>query len=214
MGKNGRTSNLLITYKYMIPLKNESKEREIIPAGNYVAVLYSIVQIGTVPESYMGEEKMLAKVRFTWEIPKLQREFDGVMKPMVIGDDYTISWGEKANLRKVVQGILGETPEDEGFDLKSLLGTACMLQVINGVGKASGRKYAAVGSVAQLPEEITPPKQFNPSTYLDYQEGWDSEVYTALPQFIKEKMAPSQEMKARAGANYPGQEINPEDIPF
>lgn len=183
----------------MIPLKNEQKEREVMPAGNYVATLYSIVQIGTVKDSYMGEEKMMPKVRFTWEIPKLMREFDGEQKPMVIGREYTISWGEKANLRKVVTGMLGESPDDEGFDLKSLLGRSCMLQVINGVGKESGRKYAAIGAVAQLPEEVTKPSQFNKDTYLDYQEGWSEEVYAGLPQWVKDDMSESVEMQKRGG---------------
>lgn len=194
----------------MIPLKNETKEREVVPAGNYVATLYSIVQIGMVKDSYMGEEKTLPKVMFTWEIPKLMRDFDGEQKPMVIGKEYTISWGEKANLRKVVTGMLGEMPDDDGFDLKTLLGRACMLQVINGVGKESGRKYAAIGAVAQLPEEVTAPKQINPTTYLDYQEGWDDEVYTKLPQWIKDKMSESEEMKKRNG--FSEKEIDNGDI--
>lgn len=209
----------------MIPLKNDSKERDIIPAGNYVATLYSIVQIGTVSDSYMGEEKMLPKVLLTWEIPKLMREFDGQKKPLVIGKKYTISWGEKANLRKIVTGMLGEIPEeDEGFDLKSLLGRSCMLQVINGVGKESGRKYAAIGAVAQLPEEVSTPAQNNASIYLDYNEGWDEGVYASLPQWIKDDMAESEEMKKRNGFSdkkstsgdieYPMDDLNPDDVPF
>lgn len=42
---------------------NKGVKRELIPAGNYVARCYSMIEIGTVKESFQGDEKTLHKVR-------------------------------------------------------------------------------------------------------------------------------------------------------
>lgn len=191
----------------------DQKPRELVPAGAHVARLYSIVEIGTIEGEYMGNPTQKRKVRLTWELPEETREFDGEMKPLVIGKTYTISLFEQAKLRPIVVGMLGGLTEEqeENFDIKSLLGQPCMLQVTH--EEFSGRKYANVAGATQLPKSVKAPKQYNENVYLDYAEGWDDAVYGKLPQFIKDKMAESHEMKARNGADG-FEEIDPKDIPF
>jgi len=43
----------------------ESTQRELIPAGTYVARCYSVIHLGHVVQKYMGEEKVVDLVRFT-----------------------------------------------------------------------------------------------------------------------------------------------------
>ena len=38
--------------------------REPVPAGTYPARLYKIIHFGTVPDTYMGQEKLTNKIRF------------------------------------------------------------------------------------------------------------------------------------------------------
>ena len=129
------------------------KEREIVPAGNHVAILYSIIELGTMDTEYMGTPKTSRKVRLTWELPEEKREFDGEEKPMVVGKTYTISLYEGSRLRPIVVGMLGGLTEEqeETFDIKSLLGKACMLQVAP--EDWDGKKFASVISAAQLPDD-------------------------------------------------------------
>lgn len=182
----------------MIDFKTgEGKERELPPVGNHVAVLYSIIEIGTLEGEYMGQAKKSRKIRLTWELPDETREFDGVQKPMVVGKTYTISLFEGARLRPIVVGMLGGLSEEdeETFNIKGLLGKPCMLQIAHDT--FNDRKFASVVSAAQLPKSMKAPKQFNPSQYLDYSDGWNDEVYAALPQFMKDKMGESEEMKRK-----------------
>src|SRR4051812_29825095 len=76
-----RIQRILYTENYIsksiLTIKNENKmaiiataaQRELIPAGNYPARCYQMIQIGTVEELVMGETKVLNKVRIGWELP-------------------------------------------------------------------------------------------------------------------------------------------------
>jgi hypothetical protein len=196
-----------------IDFKGEGKPKELVPAGAHIATIYSIVQLGTMAGEYMGKATRKNKIRITWELPEETREFDGEMKPMVVGKTYTASLYDQSKLRPIVDGILGSVDE-ETFDISSLLGKSCMIQV--SPAEYNGNEYADVVSCTQLPKSVPAPKPFNPQVYLDYKEGWDETVYEALPKWMKDKMAESEEMKARNGSDpfNPTEEVKPEDIPF
>lgn len=199
----------------MINFNQNDKPREIVPPGAQIATLYSIVEIGTIEGEYMGQTTQKRKIRLTWELPEELRDFNGEQKPMVIGKTYTVSLYEQAKLRPIVVGMLGGLSEEEEaeFDIKSLLGKSCMLQITH--EEFNGRKYANVASATQLPKSVKPPKQFNESVYLDYADGWDDAVYEKLPQFMKDRMAESQEMRKRNGVSHAkDEEIRAEDVPF
>lgn len=173
---------------------DKGEERPILPEGNHLARLYSVVEIGTVPVAY--REEPARQIRLTWELPEETAEFDGVQKPLVIGNKYTASMYKESKLRKIVEGMTGKLDDKEAddFDLQTLLGKACMLNVVHTVGK-NGKTYANVASAAPLPKAIKEvPEQFNPSVWLDYQDGWSEEVYGKLPAWVQREMQESQEM--------------------
>lgn len=201
-----------------INFKGEKKPKELLPAGAYIATLYSVVQFGTMNGEYKGKPTKKNKIRLTWELPEELREFDGEQKPMVVGKTYTASIFEQAKLRPIVEGILGEVDE-ETFAIENLVGKSCMVQLAP--AEYLGNEYMDVVSATQLPKSVPAPKQMNASVYLDYQEAWDDQVYADLPQWMKDKMADSEEMKARSGFSaketgieYPTEDINPLDTPF
>ena len=171
---------------------------EIIEAGTHVARLYSIIDLGVQDTEYMGEKKETPQVRLTWELPNETKNFEGVMKPLVIGNDYTNSMGSKANLRKVIEGLLGvqlTDAEAANFDnesYKALLGKACLLTVIHKESK--GKTYANVGGVAPLVKGMTCPPQFNDNVFYEIGVSPISDL-EHMPKFVREKIMKSHEMR-------------------
>lgn len=181
--------------------KGEGFERELIPAGNYVARCYKMIELGTVPTEYMGETKMLHKVRIGWELPTELKVFNPEKgeQPCVIDKEYTLSLGEKANLRKDLQSWRGKAfteAEAEAFDITKLLGVPCMLNIIHVQGKKDTTKtYQSIGSVSPMPKGLECPEQINPTFVFDF-ENFDNQKLDSLPDFIKETIKTSEEYKA------------------
>lgn len=189
------------------------KEYKLVPAGNHIARVYRIIHIGTIEDEYMGKPKVFEKVRIGFELPTEKEVFrEGEeAKPFVIDAEYTLSMFEKANLRKLVEGILGVgflDQDAETFDVLDLNGRPCMLNIVH---KTVGDKtYANIASAAPLPKGIEAPSQVNPSFILDYGANWDEEKFGGLPQFIREKMQSSAEFKKKFGiteVEYPTEEL-------
>ena len=55
---------------------NNGTTRELIPANNYLARCYQMVEIGTVKESILGKEVIAHKVRIGWELPTELKVFN------------------------------------------------------------------------------------------------------------------------------------------
>ena len=67
--------------------------------------------------------------------PERKSRSKGEMKPRAISETYTNSLGEKANLRKMLENWRGRAftqEEMDGFDLRNVLGKACMISVVHG----------------------------------------------------------------------------------
>lgn len=187
----------------------KNKSFEIVPAGSHVARCYQVIHIGTVEEEYMGEKKMLNKVRLGFELPGEMRVFtegEGE-KPMAISREFTLSFGEKANLRKFVEGILGSLiPED--FDVESLAGKDCLLTVIH-KAKKDGNMRAEIISAAPLPKGLTCPPAINKVKVLSF-DNFDQELFLSLPDFLKDKIRGSEEFKKLFSAD----PVDSGEIPF
>jgi hypothetical protein len=191
----------------------QKREFEIVPAGNHVARVYSIIHIGTIPGEYMGEPKQTDTVRIGFELPLETRTFKEAEpeKPFVIAQDFTLSMNEKAKLRHLVEGILGVGFYDEEaatYDITQLMGATCMLNVIQKKSQA-GNMYAKIAGAAPLPKGMTSPPTFNAPFILDFSENWDDAKFDALPDFIKDKIKSSTEYQARKSPDDVMNENNP-----
>lgn len=168
------------------------------PEGTQLARCYQIIQIGTLQEEYMGKPKMMNKIRLSFELPlktKIWKEGEPA-KPTTVHKEYTFSMAEKANLRKLVEGMIGTTLVDTeayAFDIESLVGMECLLNLKHKTS-VSGNVRAEIASASPLMEGQTCPPQFNPSNILMY-SAWDQTKFEALPDFLKEKMMESEEFK-------------------
>lgn len=195
--------------------------RELIPANNYLARCYQMIEIGTIKETIQGTEKILTKVRIGWELPTELKVFnpDKGEQPCVISKEYTLSMNEKSNLRKMLASWRGAefTPEEaKAFDITKLLGVPCMINIIHKPSKDGTKKYEEIAGVTSIPKGIPAPPAILPITLLSY-DNFDVDVFNALPDFIKNKMITSLEYAKIADPNSTHLDNNNEvadDLPF
>jgi hypothetical protein len=184
---------------------SERKQFQIAPAGTHLARLYRIIDLGTQMREYEGKVNMLRKAKFFWELhgedgtgkPLLTTEG----KPLIQSKEYTMSLGEKANLRRDLEAWRGKAfTEDElkGFDLKNVLGQFCMVNISHrekgDMTYADLKGVSAVPSIykrAGLPEGINSAVMFS----LD---NFDEQLFDSLSDNIKETIRKSPEYRALA----------------
>lgn len=204
----------------------------MLPAGQYVARCYKIIDLGTQKVTWLGEEKLQHKVMIYWEIldDKVKME-DG--RPFSISRKYTASLNEKSNLYADLVAWRGkEFTETElaGFDISKLLGAYCQMQVIH--NESSGKTYANANTLMSTKER---PDPVNPDVMFDIDEP-DMLVFEAQSEWLKDQIRQSAEWQARESnpdtaepdirkpldlgkpmedlAGGPTDEINIDDIPF
>lgn len=169
-----------------------------IPAGTYVARCYSMIHLGTIMENYMGENKLMNKVRITFELPTEKKVFkeENGEQPYSMSKDFTLSMHEKANLRKTLEGWRGRSfTEDEckRFDITKLLGVPCMVSIIHKKNKEN-KDYAVLNSISTLPKGLDCPTQINASFSFEW-DAFDENKFNSLPDWLKEKMRKSLEFQ-------------------
>ena len=157
---------------------------ERCPEGNHLAVCYEVIDLGTQETTWEGETKRQRKIWIGWETTSEQME-DG--RPFVIGRRYTFSSHEKSTLRKDLESWRGKKFTDEEiakFDIKSLIGCACFLNVVHST--KGDRTYANITTVAALPKGTATPELVNPKTYVSLDL---SEYQPEMMNLISERMA-------------------------
>lgn len=200
--------------------------KELIPEDNYIATVYRIIYLGTVETEYLGEKKNTFQVDITWELNnemKVWKEGEEA-KPVVVSKTYTLSLGSKSNLRPIVEGIVGGMSDAEAvnFDVDTILGKSCLLNVTHGVAD-NGKEYLKL-QTSKLMKGMEAPKGFNPQRVLTF-ENWNEEMYQSLPDWIKLKIATTPEYKMLKDEKFDvpvvqveeintGEVKNVNDIPF
>lgn len=206
---------------------NESKTRELIPTGNYVARCYQMVEIGTVTESVLGVEKTQKKVRIGWELPEEMKVFkqENGEQTLVISKEFTLSMHEKSNLRLALKSWRGKDfTEEEArkFDITKLVGVPCMLNIIHIASKADASKiYEQISGITPLHKSVICPLQINDNFILSFDD-FDKSNFDKLPDFIKDKIRGSKEYKEMQNPNHVESvgkienlsDENEDDLPF
>lgn len=178
---------------------------ELCPSGTHIARLYKIINLGTHDGEWQGQPKTTALVRLYWELPNEIKEYekDGqkVSAPFAISREFTFSMGEKANLRKIVEGMIGTTLGDDeafAFDIEQLLGMPCLVTIVHEVGQSSGKKFAKLTTTAPMMRGMEAPAQVNESEVLDVND-LSEEAIGKLPDWLQDKMRDSHEYKRKVG---------------
>lgn len=158
---------------------------ELAPAGNHVARCYAVVDLGMQTRTWNNVESEKRIVRISWELCNELME-DG--RPFSVSQNYTLSLGEKSNLRKDLQSWRGRDfseQELEGFDLFTVLSAPAMVNIVH---KQSGdRTYANVGSVSPIPKGLEAPPLQNAILKFSLDE-YDESVFDSLPDWLQKKI--------------------------
>jgi hypothetical protein len=182
---------------------SDRKKFEIAPAGTHLARLYRIIDLGTQMREYEGKVNMLRKVKFFWELHgedgtgKPLLTLDG--KPLIQSKEYTLSLGEKTNLRRDLESWRGKAFSDDelkGFDLKNILGQFCMVNISH--REKLDMTYADLKGVSGVPaiyKKAGLPESVN-STLLFSLDKFDEQVFDSLSENIKETIRKSPEYRA------------------
>lgn len=107
-------------------------------AGTTQAVCCAVWDLGLQLSTFKnedGSDKFQHKIIIAWEVTELinapESEYNG--KPYMLNKKYTLSLGEKANLRKDLESWRGKPFTDEelhnGVDLEKLYGVNCLLGI-------------------------------------------------------------------------------------
>lgn len=133
-----------------------------VPAGVHAAVCVDVVDMGKQPNRFDPEAAPAPTVRLWWQIgeddPKTQ-------KPYLVRQDYRASLHEKARLRKDLEAWRGRPftfTELSGFDLESVIGAGCMLNMVSKVGK-NGGTFSNIAGIMPLIKHVA---KLEPKDYV------------------------------------------------
>lgn len=177
----------------LIAKEPENKEFEPTPEGVYVARCYRIVDLGTQPNSFNGEEvKPRHRVVIFWELLDDEVKMDNG-EPFTVRREYTLSLDKKATLRADLQAWRGKAfTEDEllGFDLENILGTYCRLQIVH--AENNGKTYANISSIMAMKNSEPKPSATRDIAFFDLSDP-DMKLFEQLPEYLKEKIQSAPE---------------------
>ena len=183
----------------IIAQQNNNSAGQTVPAGTHVARCYQIIHIGTIVDTYQGEEKLVDKVRLVFELPLETADFGKGEQPFSIGRDFTNSRHEKSALRAFIQSWLGKAMTDSEaykFDVGTLLGKEAMVSVMHRTAN-TGRTYADLKGASPLAKGMTCPPQVNAAFLLDYDSEDFDLRFKMLPEWLQNKVSSSQQFSDR-----------------
>jgi len=180
-------------------------DRETLPVGQYSAVCYKIVDVGTRMETFQQDDpKKRTSVCIYWEVlnPKMA---DG--RPFSIMKQYTSSLNENATLHKDLKSWRGKSFTEEelrGFEIQNILSVSAQLEVAHTEGGNAkvvsvfkpdgGAKKTPTVNAAQVFDLEVYCREFNGKSDAKSKEMCD--VFADLPSFMQEMVNESFEMKA------------------
>lgn len=192
---------------------------KLVPAGTHVAVCTMVADMGVQPS---GKFRPKEKIYIRWELPNEIIEWqdkDGNKStgPMVVGKQYTLSLSEKANLRKDLESWRGKifTKEElDGFDIRKILGKACMIGVVH--NRQGDKTYANISTVMGLSKGIPVPAASSMPLWYSIDEH-DENSFQQLPNWLQEAISHRVSNDRAETRQEPGGDVEPEfndDIPF
>jgi hypothetical protein len=124
------------------------------PEGAHVSVCADVVDHGVLKVVFQGKEQQRHKISLVWQ---LSEDMDNG-KPYLVRRRYTASLHEKSSLRRDLESWRGRgftSSELEAFDLESLIGIGCLINVLHEI--RGGVTYANVSSIMRLPKGMVAP---------------------------------------------------------
>lgn len=165
------------------------------PAGQHSAVCVDVVDMGLLEVTYNGKTKTQHKIRIVWQIEEVMED----RRPFIVQKRYTLSLHEKSALRKDLESWRGRgfTPAElEGFDVETIIGVPCLLNVIHAV--KDGSTYANVSAIMKLPKGMN---ALTPRDYVRVCDREPAQAQTTEQDFggITDDDVPFRRPRPRAG---------------
>jgi hypothetical protein len=200
----------------IISEKSKGPSVPMLEAGTYSAVCCELIDLGL---QYNEEWKSSSrKVLVGWEIVGETVNVNGEAQPRIFSKTYTMSLNEKAALRKDLNAWRGRPFTEEelkAFDLKTIVGAACMLTIVHQTSK-NGKTYANLASIGGIPKGFPKPGLTVEPTIYDIDES-SPDVVNTLPSWIADIIKQSPSYTERVASYSPLQELPDEDdgaLPF
>lgn len=154
---------------------------ETIEQGSHAAVLVSLIDCGSRLKTFPGSPpKLTHEIYLCWELPGMV--MSGTTRNHTIARMYTLSFHEKAGLRKLIEQWRGSTfRENEEFDLTTLVNKPCLLSVTHKTTN-SGNTVAIIGGVMRLPNGMAAPKAAFPAVVYEVAKGVEPPSNNWLPK--------------------------------
>ena len=202
----------------MLTVSAKSKSSvPILEADTYPARCVSLIDIGDQFSEMSG--RFNRQVVLMFELPTEHVVIDGEKKPRFMSITYTLSLSEKAKLRTILETWRGRGFTDDelkGFDLKQIVGQACMLTVVHKTAK-NGNTYANIGTITKPMKGITIPEAETPLLIYDLDEPDALEKMEQLPEWVQNRIKQSEtykRMTEQASTAQGFMDVNPDDLPF
>jgi len=181
----------------------ERRQFQIAPTGTHLARLYRIIDLGTQMRDYEGKITMNRKGKFFFELHGEDAEGKPLLtsdgKPLIQSTEYTLSLNEKANLRRDLEAWRGKSftkEELDGFQIKSLLGHFCMVNISHRQkGDITYADLKGISSVPAIYKKAGLPEGVN-STMLFDLNAFDAAMFESLSDNIKEVIKKSPEYRS------------------
>ena len=180
--------------KFRKPMNNKNIEQP--PAGTHLARCYQIVDLGTQYNKFYDNYRHQVFINF--ELPDnvvkyTDNEGEHHTRTHTIGKFYTMSLGEKANLRNDLEGWRGQAftlEELDGFDPKKVLGKAALLNIVH--VNNDERTKAKISSISKPMEGMECKPSVNEPLFFALDE-FSQESFDALPKGLQDIIMKSQE---------------------
>lgn len=166
--------------------KNDGVNFELPEPGVYPAVCVWVIDLGMQEVNWQGQTKQKRKIKLAFELVGTKMKDS---RPFFIGNNYTLSLNENADLHKHLVSWRGRqfSPEEmEGFDLKNVLGAACQINVIHNIA-TNGNTYANPGSIIPFPKGMQKPTPESEFIYYDTHNHAD-DIWYKIPEGIRNKI--------------------------
>lgn len=187
------------------------RPRELCPEGKHTGYLFTIVDVGSIRDTYMGEEKIKHRIYLGWEFPDLPMS-DG--RPFMHGNFYSVTDGQygmyfpkTSNMNKMLRGWTGL--DEKACSKPGLLGkllkdhTPCSISIAHESGKKDPSKvYAVAESIKPFKGKDAPEPVNVP---VIYQIGDSEDRYELVPEWLKKQIAGCLELNGGVPKREPKQ---------
>lgn len=200
-----------------------------VPAGSHVARCFSVADLGTHTTNGQYGETTSRKIRLAFEVfgedennEPLTVDIDGKQMPLTINKTYTLSLGEKANLRKDLAAWRSRDftiEELKAFDVSSVVGVYCLLNV--SISENNGKTYSNIAGISPLHKSMPKPSPIHENQVFDL-DNVDMKVFNTFYDGLQDYIKESPEWQAFERASHGNQQTNvgsdfddmPNDLPF